>query len=441
MLTDAAARTATAREKDYKLKDSGGLYLFVTTTGHRSWRLKYRFGGKEKRLVLGSYPAIKITDARRLRDEAKQLLRDGRDPAYERQKARLANINRHEHTFEKYARAWHELQRDRWSKVHADDVLDSLERDIFPRLGSMAVTDIDEPMVLATLQLVEERGAIETAHRLRQRMSSIFKFAKAKGAGNGNPTDIAETMKKKPAGRRWPALTTFPEIQTLISVVDGAGANPVTKLASRFMALTAQRPGMIRRAPWTEFEGIDWNIDGDPGSAALWRISADRMKQELELREDEAFEHCVPLAREAVETLRALHRLTGRGPLAFPNNRNASDPLSENSVGYLYNRIGYQRRHVPHGWRASFSTLMNAHFSSLYPAGTNSRMIIERLYIDLMLAHLPAGLSETERKYNRAAYMQQRREIAQLWAGWIMAGQRSAHELLDGPRRPLSKTR
>ncbi len=189
MLTDAAARTATGRDRDYKLKDSGGLYLFVTTTGHRSWRLKYRFGGKERRLVLGSYPAIKITDARKLRDEAKQMLRDGRDPGYERKKAKLANFNRHEHTFEKYARQWHELQRGRWSKVHADDVLISLENDVFPQLGPIAVTDIHEPMVLATLRAVEERGAIETAHRLRQRMSSIFKFAKAEGAGNANPTD------------------------------------------------------------------------------------------------------------------------------------------------------------------------------------------------------------------------------------------------------------
>jgi integrase len=165
------------------------------------------------------------------------------------------------------------------------------------------------------------------------------------------------------------------------------------------------------------------------------------MKQELELREDDAFEHCVPLAREAVETLRALRRLTGRGPLAFPNNRSASDPLSENSVGYLYNRTGYKKRHVPHGWRASFSTLMNTHFASLYPIGTDPRVIIERLYIDLMLAHIPPGLSETERKYNRAAYMQQRREIAQLWADKIMVGQKSADEVLEGPRRPLSRSR
>lgn len=441
MLTDAAARTATGRDKDYKLKDSGGLYLFVTTTGHRSWRLKYRFAGKEKRLVFGSYPAIKIAEARNLRDEAKRMLREGRDPAYERKKAKLANINRHGHTFQKYARRWHELQRDRWSKVHADDVLGSLERDVFPSLGMIAIADIDEPMVLATLRAVEERGAIETAHRLRQRMSSIFKFAKAEGAGNGNPTDVSQSMKTVPAGRRWPALTSFDEVRTLVSIVDEAGAHPVTRLASRFMALTAQRPGMIRKAPWREFEGIDWDRRECPAPVALWRIPADRMKQELDLRENDAFEHCVPLAREAVETLRALRRLTGRGPLAFPNNRSAMVPLSENAVGYLYNRVGYKKRHVPHGWRSSFSTLMNAHFSALYPVGTDPRMIIERLYIDLMLAHTPAGLSETERLYNRAAYMEQRREIAQLWADKIMIGQKSAHELLDGPRRPLSRTR
>ncbi len=257
MLTDAAVRKAKAADRDYKLSDSGGLHLFVTKSGHRSWRLKYRFGGKERRLVLGAYPEIGLVAARQMRDDAKRLLREGRDPAYERKKARLANVARHENTFERFAREWHELQKDRWTKVHADDVLTSLERDVFPAIGSLAVTDIDEALVLAVLRPVQQRGAIETSHRLRQRMSAIFKFAKP-NAGNGNPTDVAESLKSVPPGRRWPALTKLDQIHDLIAAVDSAGANPVTRLASRFMALTAQRPGMIRSAPWKELEGIDW---------------------------------------------------------------------------------------------------------------------------------------------------------------------------------------
>lgn len=438
MLTDAAVRKAKGADRDYKLSDSGGLHLFVSKSGHRSWRLKYRFGGKERRLVFGAYPDLGLATAREMRDDAKRLLRDGRDPAYERKKAKLNNIARHENTFERFAIEWHDLQKDRWSKVHAEDVLTSLKRDVFPVVGSIAVTDIDEALVLAVLKPVQQRGAIETSHRLRQRMSAIFKFARPT-AGNGNPTDVSDSLKTVLAGRRWPALTDLEHIRDLIAAVDAAGANPVTRLASRFMALTAQRPGMIRGAPWSEFEGIDW--DSSEGAAnPLWRIPADRMKQALEMRQDQAFEHLVPLSTHSVDVLRAVHRLTGRGPLTFPNNRSATVPLSENAVGYLYNRLGFQGRHVPHGWRSSFSTLMNEHFATIF-MGQDPRLIIERLIVDLMLAHIPAGMSETELRYNRAAYLDRRREISQMWGDWIMSGQRGPHQMLGDPRRPLSRTR
>lgn len=439
MLTEAAVRKAKPSERDYKLSDSGGLHLFVSKSGHRSWRLKYRHGGKERRLVFGSYPEVSLASARQMRDDAKRLLREGRDPAYERKKQKLANVARHEHTFERYAREWHALQKATWTSVHSEDVLLSLEKNVFPAIGSMAITDIDEAMVLAVLRSVQKRGAIETSHRLRQRMSSIFKFAKPT-AKNGNPTDVSESLQSVPAGRRWPALTDLQDIKALIAAADRAGANPITRLASRFMALTAQRPGMIRTAPWSEFEGIDWEDSNSSAEHATWCIPAERMKQSLEMREDEAFEHRVPLSTHAVSVLRAVRQLTGNSPLVFPNNRSALAPLSENAVGYLYNRLGFKRRHVAHGWRSSFSTLMNEHFAKLY-VGQDPRLIIERLIVDLMLAHTPAGMSATELRYNRAAYMDRRRELGQLWGDWIMAGQLAARELISGPRRPLSRTR
>ncbi len=440
MLTDAAVRKAKAREKDYKLADSGGLHLFVTKTGHRSWRLKYRFGGKERRIVFGPYPEVSLAEARIMRDEAKRLLRDGRDPSYEAKLAKLANTQRHEHTFEVLARDWHKLQEERWSAVHASDVISSMERDLFPALGGLAMADIDEHLVLSTLQAVEARGAIETAHRLRQRIASVFKFARFKKVVTHNPADVGELLKPVPKGKRWPALLNLDEIRGLIAAVDRAGANPVTRLTSRFMALTGQRPGMIRSAPWTEFHDISWADEGAVDENAYWLITADRMKLELELKGDDAFDHKVPLARQAVETLKAVRRLTGRGPLPFPNNRSSFTPISENAVNFLYHRLGYKGRHVSHGWRASFSTLMNEHFATKH-IGSDPRLVLERLIIDLMLAHAPAQMSESERRYNRAAYMGQRREIAQLWADWIMDGQLNASELLEGPRRPLSRSR
>ena len=440
MLTDAAVRKARAREKDYKLADSGGLHLFVTKTGHRSWRLKYRFGGKERRVVFGPYPEVSLAQARIMRDDAKRLLREGRDPNYEAKLAKLANTQRHEHTFEALAREWHGVQKDRWTEVHADDVISSMERDLFPALGGLAMADIDEHLVLSTLQVVEARGAIETAHRLRQRIASVFKFARFKQVVTHNPADIGELLKPVPRGKRWPALLDLDEIRGLIAAVDRAGANPVTRLASRFMALTAQRPGMIRTAPWTEFHEISWSDEGAIDENAYWLIPAERMKLVLELKADDAFDHKVPLARQSIEVLKAVRRLTGRGPLVFPGNRSSFSALSENAVNYMYHRLGYKGRHVSHGWRSSFSTNMNEHFARQH-VGADPRLVLERLIIDLMLAHVPKGLSETEQRYNRAAYMDRRREIAQLWADWIMEGQMSSTELLEGPRRPLSKSR
>jgi integrase len=156
---------------------------------------------------------------------------------------------------------------------------------------------------------------------------------------------------------------------------------------------------MVRNALWPEIEGVDWTEPDRPSPEALWRIPASKMKQELALREDEAFEHLVPLSAESVEVLRAVRPFSSsRGPI-FPGGRDMFTPLSENAVGYLYNREGWKGRHVPHGWRSSFSTVMNSRIERRYPGA--ERLLVDRLVIDLMLAHTPSGMSATELIYNR----------------------------------------
>ena len=435
MLTDLKARKAEPREKAYKIADSGGLSLHVLPSGYRSWRMKYRFGGKERRIVFGEYPKISLKDARAKRDDARKLLDDHRDPGTVAKAQKLKRIAEHGVTFEKVARDWHGLQKDRWKERHADDVITSLERDIFPALGSLPITIIDEQMLLTVLRKVEARGAIETAHRLLQRAGEIFKFGKGAGYGNSNPAaDMKGSLKPVPQRKRWPALVNVERLRSLIADVDRAEAGPITRLASRFMALTAQRPGMIRGLPWPEIDGVDWNDPRASSPNAMWIIPAQRMKLELHLSDDDAFDHWVPLAEDAVAVLRVVHRLTGRGPLAFPNTRNAHASLSENAIGYLYNRLGYHGEHVPHGWRSSFSTVMNGRVERAQPGA--DRLIIERLIIDLMLAHTPSGLSPSELRYNRHGYIERRRELAEGWAAILMAGQMPAADLLEGPRRP-----
>ena len=435
-LTSKAVQALAAGPRDYKRADSAGLYVFVTTKGHKSWRMKYVFGGKERRVVFGSFPETSLAQARLMRDGIKAELRAGRDPRLAAAKGRLLGSTSAEDTFEARAREWHALQVPRWKPVHAADVLRSLERDLFPAIGAFAIPDIDERMLLAALRLVERRGAVESAGRLRQRADAVFRFARAAGVRNDNPADIVRgALAPKPKKRRWPAVVDIGELRRLIATVDAAGASPVTRLASRFLALTAQRPGMVRGALWSEFSGIDWSRPGRPSPEAEWRIPAARMKLELHLADDAAFDHVVPLPQQAVEVLHAVRMLTGRGPLPFCSSRASHEPMSENAIGYLYNREGYKGRHVPHGWRSSFSTILNErnerlHFDSDRAAG-------DRLVIDLMLAHVPSGVSGSELRYNRAAFMPRRRELAQLWADMLFEGAAPPENLLQGRRRRI----
>jgi len=434
MLTDKAIRAAAPKDKAYKLSDSGGLFLHISPKNHKSWRFKYRLEGKEQLLTLGVYPEVSLAEAREKRNDARKLLRDGRDPRVAAKRAKLVGDSGTFQTFEQAAREWHTVQQPKWKPVHANDVITSLERDIFPHLGTMPMDVIDKPLLLSVLKKIEGCGSIETARRVKQRVAAIYRYVNAHGAGLENPAnDINDALAPLPPSKRYPALLDVNAIKRMLGDVDRAGASPVTRLAGRFLALTAQRPGMVRHMEWGEVGGVDWGNPSADISEALWTVPADKIKQELHLRSDEAFDHKIPLSPPAVETLRVVRLLTGRAPFVFPNARAGTSAMTENAIGYLYNREGYKGKHVPHGWSSSFSTIMNEQAER--ELGTDLRLLADRLIIDLMLAHTPAGMSATELRYNRARYMDRRRELAQRWADMIMEGALPATDILDSPRR------
>lgn len=419
-LTDIQARSAKPKDKPYKLTDSHGLYLYVGTSGLRSWRMKYRSGGKEKLLTFGPYPEVKLVEAREKRDAARALLRDGLDPSVEKKVAAAAGAVDAENTFKTVTTAWHNLHKAKWTDTHANDVIDSLTRDIFPALGSLPIRSITPAMVLDALRAVEQRPAIETARRLRQRMSGVFVYGIASGICDNDPAAIVRSaMKPLPAKGRQPALTSIDDAHSLLAAAEAATASPVTKIASRLLALTTVRPGVLRQAEWTEFEDLD-------GKAPIWRIPAAKMKLTAARKADIREEFVVPLAPAAVEAIKAIKPLTGRSRYLFPSNRSFFNVMSENAIGYLYNRAGYQGRHVPHGWRATFSTIMNE-LAEREERGS------DRAVIDLMLAHVPKN--KVEGAYNRANFMARRRELAELWAHLLLLGSQPAAQLLEGPRR------
>jgi integrase len=211
---------------------------------------------------------------------------------------------------------------------------------------------------------------------------------------------------------RQPAITDLDEARTMLDKAEAEPAHAVTKLALRFLALAAVRPGTLTGTPWTEFENIAEDV---------WCIPAARMKLKLDKKKDETHDHLVPLSRQALDLVAVLRKITGDGPLAFPNTRHGHKPMSENAIGYLLNRAGYHHKHVPHGWRSTFSTVMNERF----PA--------DRAVIDLMLAHVPDN--KVEGAYNRAAYLKRRKELAQIWADLILEDAKPVASLVDGPRR------
>lgn len=414
MLTELQCHAAKPAEKRYKLTDGRGLFLFVTNKSYRSWRWKYRIAGKEKLLVFGSYPEVSLKTAREMRDQAAIVLRTGADPSIVKRPASVPK----ERTLENVARRWHSNQKSLWSAVHSSDIIRSLKREVFLVIGQVEIAHISLTAVRDILKNIQDNGAVGTAHRIRGRLSAIFEFAIADGLTDTNPSSsIVKALKPIKKGHR-PALIKLDEARAFLAAVEAQPAPPVIKLASRLLAITAVRPGVIRFAAPAEFEGLD---TAEP----IWRISANCMKLVQEKKHHAAYDFIVSLPPQAVDVVKMAMELSS-GEWLFPMTRSFRKQISENAIGYMYNRVpGYGVRHVPHEWPASFSTIMNERAATLDRPE-------DRQIIDMMLAHIQSGV---EPIYNRAAYMPRRRQLARDWVDLLLEGFPAASDLLDGPRR------
>lgn len=432
MLTDAKIKAAKPAEKSYKLVDSGRLYLDVTKAGGKHWRWNYDFGknaqGKpaQKTLTFGPYPGITLVKARAMRDDAKALLREGKDPAVEKRITAKTRAAEGGNTFEIIARRWYELRKPTWSKVHAADVLASIDRDVFPSIGDLPIGAIESPKVLELVNAIVQRGAVETAHRIRQRISDIFVYAIAAGIVKADPAaSLGKAIPKKPRSKKQPSIIDrirehddqVAAVKQMLADCDAQRCRATTKFALRLLALTAVRPNEIHSAEWSELEGLD---TPEP----LWRIPAARMKGDQDRKAEDSGDHLVPLSTHAVAVIEALRPLTGGYKLLFPSERHVHRPISENTLRALLIRAGYYQRHVPHGFRAAFSTIMNER---------PDRQEADRAVIDLMLAHVPKD--KVEGAYNRAAYMRRRRAIAQAWGELVCVDLRNPEEHIGKPIR------
>lgn len=406
MLTDIACRKAQPAEKDRKIPDEKGLYLFVSTKGTKSWRWKYRYAGKEKKLNFGMYPEVTLIRARQLRDEARAELALGLDPSVERKKRKAVAVSESLDTFKHVALAWHERRAKTLNARYSGQILDRLTENVFPAIGGLPVRQITAPMVLEVIRSIEARGAKEMAHRVRLHISDVFVFAIASGIAEFDPAALIRKALEPTDPKLRPALVKIDDARSVLPATEAlSDVYWATLLASRLLALTAARPGVVRMAERSEFEDLD-------GKAPIWRIPALKMKLTRKRKLDATYEFVIPLSRQAVETVQAALAVSPSPNWLFPGIGDRRKPISDSTISKHYREAKLRGLHVPHGWRASFSTVMNER--AAHAGRTDDREII-----DLMLAHVQAGV---EPIYNRAAYMPRRREIAQAWADLLMEG-------------------
>jgi integrase len=401
MLTEAEVRFAKPREKAYKLYDERGLFLLVTPTGSRWWRFKYYILGKERGMSLGVYPDVTLKDARERRDQLRRTVAQKVDPALQRQAEKIAQAN----TLRAVAEEWFRLQEKKLCAGTLQKARRMMDASIYPRLGPRPIAEIKAPELLGVLRLIEDRGTNETAHRAKQRVSQILRYAIATGRAERDITLDLRGALAPVVSRNHPAIVEPTRIGALLRAIDGYDGQAVTAAALKFAPLVFVRPGELRGAEWPEFDL----------EAAEWRIPAARMKMKER--------HVIPLSRQAVQVLRDLKCVARVSRYVFPSLASPDRRISENTINAALRRLGYSSDEMTgHGFRAMASTCLNE-------LGWSPDLI------ELQLAH--AERNRVRAAYNRAERLKEPQKMMQAWADYLdtLRGIPTASKLANGDPR------
>lgn len=385
-LTDAAVRGAKPQEKAVRLFDERGLYVELSPAGGKWWRFKYRFNGKEKRLSLGTYPSVSLKDARDRRDAARRLLAGGIDPGENRKAQKLAGADRAANSFEVVTREWFAKYSTNWVAMHSERIIRLFERDIFPWIGGRPIAEITAPEVLTVVRRIESRGALETAHRALGNCGQVFRYGVATGRAQRDPTNDLRGALPPVKGKHLAATTDPERFVEILRVMDGYKGTFPVRCALRLAPLVFVRPGELRGAIWED-------VDLDK---AEWRYTVSKTKTP----------HIVPLSQQAVNILRELHPLTGRGRYVFPGARTNKRPMSDNTILAAMRRLGIDKEEMSgHGFRAVARTILDEELG------------VRPDFIEHQLAH--AVRDPNGRAYNRTAHLAERQKMMQLWADYL----------------------
>lgn len=389
-LTDTFIKNSTkhtGKATGDKHTDGAGMYLLVKAAG-KYWRWDYACAGKRKTLALGVYPSVPLADARQARDKARKLLAQGIDPSTAKREEKQATAAASANTFELVARAWLEKTSTERIASTQDKITNWLEKDVIPFIGSMPMSAIGPRDVLATVRKMEARGAIDSAHRLKQVCSQVFRYAVATGTAERDVTADLRGALAKIIKKNHPAITDPKQAGALMRSIAGYSGHPAVVAALKLSPLVFVRPGELRTAEWSE-------IDFD---AAEWRIPGRKMKMKMD--------HVVPLSTHTVMIFQDLQPITGHGKFVFPSLRTSQMPMSENTINAALRGMGYSKNvHTAHGFRAMARTIMD-------------EVLNERVdLIEHQLAH--AVKDANGRAYNRTTHLPARRLMMQRWADYL----------------------
>lgn len=388
-LTVAEIKAFKPGSKPYKRADAKGLYLEVFANGSKLWRWKYRIANKEKRLALGAWPDVTLSEARNLRDAARRQFSEGIDPSLQRKKAKATAQFEAANTFGAIGAEYIEKKmvgdgRAEGTLKKASWFLDLLN----PAIGKMPITDVDPQMLLAALRKLEAKGNYETAKKCRSFASRVFRYAIWTGRGEHDPASTLRGALVTPKAKHYAAILEPTKLGALLRAIESYDGHPVTKFALLIAPHIFVRPGELRHAEWAEFDL----------EAAIWRIPAGKMKARRP--------HAVPLSRQVLSLLHELCHVSGNGAFVFPSFYTAKRPMSENTINAAFRRMGFSKDDVTaHGLRATASTLLNE-------SGKWNPDAIERA-----LAH---GESDAVRgAYSRGSYWEERVKMAKWWSDYL----------------------
>ena len=396
MLTDAQCRNAVCppEKKQARFADSGGMYLQVSPAGSKRWFLKYRVDGVEKKLALGSYPDVTLTKARKARDAAKAQKADGIDPIHARQVEKLKASVGSGDTFTAAANDWLERGKPNWSATHYVRELRNVTKDLTPYLGKRVIGSIEPIELLAVIQKVEARGALDVAHRVLITAHSVWCHAVATGRAKRDITPDIKKALKPHIRENLPAITDPVQLGALLRASDAYAGGPIVRAALKLAPLLFQRPGNLRTMRWADLDM----------AAGLWAIPSADMKR-TKAEKINGSPHVVPLPRQALALLQDLQNLTGEREYVFPGLRDWRVPMSEAAVSAALHALGYKDKHTWHGYRATGRTILRQVLK--YPTDV----------IEAQLAHV--GQITHGGAYDRTTHLDERAGMLQVWADYL----------------------